>query len=177
MGGVRTVRIFDGKVYRDMTAEEITAMEQGSAKAEAMERNRPMTEQEVTRLLITQRINDLQVDDGTALRMKEYYPRWAPGVVYSTGFKIGHGGKLWRVRQDHTAQTGWEPENAPSLWEQINEAHDGTLSDPIPYEGSMALEQGKHYYQNNAIYLCIRDTGNPVYHPLVQMLGLYVEEV
>ena len=169
--------IWENGKLRELTEEEITAMKQWSAKAEAMERNRPMTEQEVTRLLITQRINDLQVDDGTALRMKEYYPRWAPGVVYSTGFKIGHGGKLWRVRQAHTAQTGWEPENAPSLWEQINEVHEGTLSDPIPYEGSMALEQGKYYYQNNAIYLCIRDTGNSVYHPLAQMLGLYVEEV
>ena len=34
MGGVRTVRIFDGKVYRDMTAEEITAMKQGAEQAE-----------------------------------------------------------------------------------------------------------------------------------------------
>ena len=85
------------------------------------------------------------------------------------------GGKLWRVLQAHTAQTGWEPGNAPSLFEQINETHAGTLDDPIPYEGNMALTSGKYYLQGGVIYRCIRDTGNPVYHSLSQLVGLYVE--
>ena len=166
----------NGKL-RELTAEETAAIKHESAKAEAIERNRPMTEQEVTRLLITQKINDLQVDDSTALKMKDYYPEWSVGISYEPGFKVRRNNKLWRVIQTHTSQTGWEPENVASLWEQINETHEGTFDDPIPYEGSMALEQGKYYYQNSAIYLCIRDTGNPVYHPLAQLVGLYVEEV
>ena len=169
--------IWENGKLRELTAKELAAIKQAAAKAEAIERNRPMTEQEVTRLLIAQKINDLKVDDSTALKMKDYYPEWSVGISYESGFKVIRNHKLWRVRQAHTAQTGWEPENAPSLWEQINETHEGTLDDPIPYEGNMALEQGKYYYQNSAIYLCIRDTGNPVYHPLAQLVGLYVEEV
>ena len=61
------------------------------------------------------------------------------------------------------------------LWEQINETHAGTLDDPIPYDGNMALESGKHYIQDGAIYLCTRDTGFPVYNALADLVGVYVE--
>jgi hypothetical protein len=79
--------------------------------------------------------------------------------------------------QAHTAQVGWDPENAPTLWEQINETNSGDLTDPIPYEGNMALENGKYYMQDYVIYLCNRDTVKPVYHPLAELVGIYVEKV
>lgn len=53
----------------------------------------------------------------------------------------------------------------------------GTLADPIPYSGNMALESGKYYIQDYVIYLCNRDTINPVYNPLAELVGLYVETV
>jgi hypothetical protein len=109
--------------------------------------------------------------------MRSFYPEWASGESYGVGHKVQYGGKLWRVLQAHTAQVGWEPVNAPSLWEQINETHDGTIDDAIPYEGNMALESGKYYTQNDVIYLCNRDTVNPVYHALSELVGLYVVEV
>ena len=96
---------------------------------------------------------------------------------YSTGYKVQYGGKLWRVLQAHTAQAGWEPENTASLWEQINETHAGTADDPIPYSGNMALESGKCYVQDYVIYICTRDTVNPVYNALAELVGLYVEIV
>lgn len=138
---------------------------------------RPLSQGEISKKLIEQQINTLAVDDNTALRMKSYYPEWESGVGYSVGYKVQRGGKLWRVVQAHTAQTGWEPENAVSLWEQINETHDGTIYDAIPYEGNMALVNGKYYTQNDVIYLCNRDTVNPVYHTLAELVGLYVEEI
>lgn len=164
-------------IMRDMTAEEIAAMEAEAAKFEAYERIRPLTAEEVTAMLIRQQINTLAVDDQTALRMKEFYPEWAADVDYSTGYKVQHGGKLWCCVQAHTSQTGWEPENAASLWEQINETHAGTLDDPIPYGGNMALEAGLYYIQDYTIYLCTRDTGNPVYNPLAELVGIYVNNI
>lgn len=171
------MRIFDGKTYRDMTEEEITAMKQEQTRAEMEERTRPLTEAEVSRLFITAQINTLEVDDNTALRMIDYYPEWASGVSYAAGYKVQRNGKLWRAVQAHTAQTGWEPENAASLWEQINETHSGTADDPIPYEGNMALTAGLYYVQDYTIYLCTRDTGNPVYNALADLVGFYVEKV
>lgn len=163
--------------YIELTPEEITAMEAEHRKWELTEKSRPFTEAEVSRLLISAQINTLTVDDNTALRMKSFYPEWAINTAYTAGFKVQHNGKLWRVVQAHTAQDGWQPENAHSLWEQINETHTGELADPIPYSGNMALENGKHYIQNGAIYLCSRDTVNPVYNALVDLVGVYVEAV
>lgn len=168
--------ILNGKKI-EMTPDEVVAFESGIRKAELMERTRSLSESEVSRMLITAQINTLAVDDNTALRMREFYPEWAPGTEYPVGHKVQRNGKLWRTVQAHTAQTGWEPENAASLWEQINETHDGTLDDPIPYSGNMALVAGLYYHQDYEIFRCTRDTGNPVYNPLVELVGLYVEIV
>ena len=170
------MRIFDGKTYRDMTAEEIAAVQEAQAEYELNERTRPFTESEVSRMLITQQINTLTVDDNTALRMVAFYPEWAADTEYTIGYKVQRNGKLWRCIQAHTSQAGWEPENAASLWTEICESHAGTLEDPIPYSGNMALESGKYYMQDGKVYHCIRDTGNPVYNALSELVGLYVEE-
>lgn len=164
------------KTERELTPSEIADMEARARLTAIAERTRPLTEQEVSRMLIAQQINTLPVDDNTALRMKEFYPEWAPDIAYSVGFKVQRKGKLYSVLQAHTAQTGWEPENAASLWVEINETHDGSIDDPIPYSGNMALENGKYYIQDNGIYLCFRDTVNPVYNPLAELLGVYVKD-
>ena len=163
--------------YIEIATEEITAMQDEAKKAEIQEKFRPLTEDEVAAMLIRQQINTLEVDDQTALRMTEFYPEWEAGQAYTTGYKAQRGGKLWRCLQAHTAQTGWEPENAASLWTEICEAHDGTLYDPIPYDGNMALESGKYYTQSGMTYLCSRDTVNPVYNALSELVGIYVEVV
>ena len=147
------------------------------AYAKAVESHKPITVNEVLAMLIPQQINTLTVDDQTALRMVEFYPAWATDIAYPAGYKVQYGGKLWRCLQAHTSQTGWEPENVPALWEEICETHDGSLYDPIPYDGSMALVSGKYYSQDGVTYLCNRDTVNPVYNPLRELVGIYVEEV
>lgn len=167
-------KIVNGIVY-DMTQEEIAEANRRAAIAQALENARPLTESEALRLLLRQQLNGLPVDDHTALRLVGFYPEWAVGTVCEAGFKVQHCGKLWRAIQAHTAQDGWQPERAPGLWEQVCEAHTGMLEDPIPYDGNMALTQGSYYIQNGVIYLCIRDTGSPVYNPLADLVGLYVE--
>ena len=162
-----------------LTDEEIAELQEqadrDAARAKVLERTRPLSFSEVQEMLVRQQINTLTVDDNTALRMVEFYPEWSAGQAYTAGYKAHRGGKLWRCLQAHTAQTGWEPENAASLWTEICESHDGTKYDPIPYNGNMALQSGKYYTQNNILYLCNRDTVNPVYNALAELVGLYVE--
>ena len=117
------------------------------------------------------------LDDETALTGVELFPRWTIDRAYVVGDKVQRNGKLWRCIQAHTSQIGWEPENVASLWTEICESHAGTLEDPIPYNGNMALESGKYYSQNSKIYRCTRDTVNPVYNALSELVGLYVEKV
>lgn len=113
--------------------------------------------------------------DGEALEVATLYPEWAADTSYPAGHKVQLGGNLWRCLQAHTAQTGWEPENTPALWEEICESHTGTKDDPIPYSGNMALTAGLYYIQYYTIYRCTRDTGIPVYNPLAELVGLCVE--
>ena len=161
-----------------MSAEELDAMRAAEREAEVIERTRQLSAEEVTAMLIRQQINGLAVDDNTALRMREFYPEWTSGQAYTAAYKVQYGGNLWRCVQAHTAQSGWEPSTATaSLWEQICESHDGTLADPIPYSGNMALENGKYYTQDGATYLCTRDTGSPVYNALADLVGIYVNTV
>lgn len=39
----------------------------------------------------------------------------------------------------------------------------------------MELEEEKYYSQDGVTYLCTRDTGIPVYNPLADLVGIYVE--
>lgn len=167
--------IYDNGIYREETPKEIADRERSNKITAAEEKTRPLTEAEVSRMLLTQQVNSLAVDDNTAVRMMAFYPTWASGVAYATGYKAQYDNKLWRVLQAHTSQNGWEPVNTPALWEQLSETHDGTIDDPITYNGNMALQKGLYYYQGGGIYLCVRDTGNPVYQPLKDLVGLYVE--
>lgn len=117
------VHEFDCKYKTDtlrrITTEELYAMQTNAARCEAYERTRQLTESEVSRLLIKQQINTLEVDDQTAMRMTEFYPEWSAGVAYTAEYKVQRSGKLWRCLQDHTSQGGWEPDSAPSLWAKV----------------------------------------------------------
>lgn len=174
------IKLVNGQ-YIEMTEEEIAELEEmraeETARAEAAEKKRPLTEAEVSRMIISQQINTLDVDDATAYRMREFYPEWQSGVALSVGHKLQYGGKLYRVIQAHTSQDDWTPDAVASLFERIDETHDGSKYDPIPYEGNMVLENGKYYMQYGVTYLCNRDTVNPVYNALADLVGLYVELV
>lgn len=103
----------------------VAAMRDALAQAEAEEKRRPLTAEEVYAMLIAQQINTLTVDDQTALRMVEYYP--APDAAsYAAGDRIQYNGKLYKCLQAHTAQADWNPVDAPSLWAEVLAGQDGT---------------------------------------------------
>lgn len=165
-----------------MTEAEIDEEKQKIQLAKAEEKSRPLTAEEVTAMLIRQQINGLTVDDNTALRMREFYPEWADLIgktVDKARFRFTYGGKLYKtIPANHTFQADWVPGvGTEALYTRIDETHDGTQYDPIPYDGNMELTAGLYYIQDYVIYLCNRDTVNPVYNPLAELVGLYVETV
>ena len=169
--------------YIEMTTEEITAMQDEAKKAEIQEKFRPLTADEVTAILVRQQINTIAVDDQTALRMRIYYPTFSElvGKTVKKGTKFratdSEDADLYTVIQPElTIQEHYPPgTGTESLYTRIDEQHDGTKYDPIPYEGNMALVNGLYYTQYGVLYLCNRDTVNPVYHALSELVGLYVE--
>lgn len=163
----------------ELTESEIAEMEAVRLRYEAAEKHRPLTIGEVAEMLVRQQINTLTVDDQTALRMIAFYPEYEVDHEYKPGEKFVSASKLYKVLQAHTSQSMWVPGAAgtESLYARIDEEHDGTKYDPIPYEGNMALENGKYYTQSDVLYKCTRDTGNPVYNTLAELVGIYVEVV
>lgn len=119
------------------------------------------------------------LDDAQALTVKAIYPQWAEviGQTVKQGFKFLHNDILFKVIQPDglIIQEQYIPgEGTESLYAVINETNAGTQEDPIPYNGNMALENGKYYSQDGVIYLCNRDTEIPVYQALKDLVDLYV---
>lgn len=124
--------------------------------------------------------NAVERSDLDALAVKDIYPAWDSliGQTVNVDFKLTYDGKLYKAIQAHTVQADWIPGvGTESLYAVIDEGHTGTLDDPIPYDGNMELFEGMYYIQNGVTYRCTRNSGQPVYHALSDLVGLYVEAV
>ena len=124
-------------------------------------------------------INTLEMTDDESLQIKDMYPEWSEFInqPLSQGMKVQYDNKLYKVRQDIATVLGNQPPsiNTAALYEEINESHTGTSEDPIPYNNNMELVEGKYYSQDGVTYLCTRSTGQAVYNPLKDLVGIYVE--
>lgn len=132
--------------------------------------------------VLVARMQAQSLDDVQALTVKAIYPQWQEviGQTAKQGFKFLYSDVIYKVIQPDglTIQEQYIPgEGTESLYAVINETNAGTQEDPIPYNGNMALENGKYYSQDGAIYLCNRDTEIPVYQDLKDLVGLYVTAV
>ena len=108
--------------------------------------------------------------------MCNFLPVWTP-KEYALGNVVSFVGEPYKCIQAHdsTGNSSWTPDVTYSLWSKINVSNSGSASDPIPYAGNMALENGKYYTQDDVMYLCTRDTGTAVFSALSELVGVYVE--
>ena len=93
--------------------------------------------------------------DAEALTVRTLYPEWADLVAaqYTTdkaGFKFLHSGDLYKtIPAAHTFAAQWVPGvGTESIYTRIDEQHDGSRYDPIPYNGNMELYAGQYYSQS-----------------------------
>jgi hypothetical protein len=124
------------------------------------------------------------LEDAVALTAVELFPQWKELVEKKAevekGFRFQHDNKLYRTEQPkYTFVETYVPGTVgtESLFSKVDETHAGTIEDPIPYEKNMEIYEGLYYSQNDVVYLCIRDSGQPLYHDLSALLGSYVEVV
>ena len=132
--------------------------------------------------VLVARMQAQSLDDVQALTVKAIYPQWQEviGQTVKQGFKFLYSDVIYKVIQPDglTIQEQYIPgEGTESLYAVINETNAGTQEDPIPYDGNMALENGKYYSQDGAVYLCNRDTEIPVYQDLKDLVNIYVTVV
>ncbi len=121
--------------------------------------------------------------DSQALAVKELYPDWGnipEGTHLEIGQRVRYQDHLHKVTTAHEKQAAWTPTDAPTLFEAIDEAHTGTLEDPIPAAPNMEYYAGKYYSEGGTVYRCTRGTGIPIVQMPSTLVGIYfkiVEEV
>ena len=118
----------------------------------------------------------VELDDTQAAKLPLCYDPWTTDTAYKVGDRVLCDGKLWKCRQAHPSQENRKPSiNTASLWEVINVENAGTLDDPIPYDQTMTVYNGKYYLEEGIIYKCIRDSGQPLYATCASLVGNYFE--
>lgn len=132
--------------------------------------------------LMLMTINTLSLDDQQSLEVKSLYPTWESfiGQTVERDVKLQYNDKLFKVVKQHLVQQQYPPSiDTASLYTRIVEDRAGTLEDPIPYpaDGNMIIYNGKYYIENEIVYLCIRDSGIPLYAALSTVVDNYVQVV
>lgn len=129
--------------------------------------------------VIPECINTISMTNNEALERKSLFPMWsADGISVKQGEKYQCDDLLWECVKDHITQELWKPSlETASLWKVVDEEHDGTESDPIPYTPPMEIFVNKYYTQNEVLYKCIRNSETPLNHDLNTLVGIYVEIV
>ena len=127
-------------------------------------------------------INTMSLTDDQALSVMNLYPEWSEfiGKNITKGIKIKYNDKLFKVVQNHLVQEQYPPSiDTASLYVEIIENHAGTQDDPIPYpeDGNMIIYNGKYYIEDEIVYLCIRDSEQPLYTKLANLINNYVQKV
>jgi len=100
------------------------------------------------------------------------------GHHYLVGNRFTYGEPLtvYETRQEHDSQPDWTPDVAVSLYKKVADEEQGDdPSNPIPYDGNMELFNGKYYSQGGKVYICFRDSGQPLYNDLKDLVHIYVE--
>ena len=73
--------------------------------------------------------------------------------------------EAWESRQEvSVVLEGQEPGiSTAALYQRIESSHTGKQEDPIPYSPLMTVYKDKYYIQNEMLYLCLEDSGQPLY--------------
>ena len=152
-------------VLFDMTPEEITAIHKEAARAELAEKSRPLTESEISRLFIMQNINTVITDDATASRAVEFHPKMKyDGSLIPAKTRINWHGTLKRAAVDLWDTEANNPDNAPTLWEDIA-YRDGFRIIPEVITATLAFKEGELGWWGDVLYRS-KVNGN-VYTPAV----------
>lgn len=149
--------------YIELTPEEITAMQKEAARAEMAEKSRPLTADEVNRLFIQQNINTVITDDATASRAVEFHPAMRyDGSLIPAKTRIKWGNGLKRAAVDIWDTEENNPDNAPTLWEDIS-YKDGFRIIPEIITATLAFSEGECGWWKDVLYRS-KVNGN-VYNP------------
>ena len=159
------MRIYKNGIYRDMTPGEIATLQTEQRKAELSEKSRPLTADEVNLLFLMQNINIVITDDATASRAVVFHPEMKyDGKLIPAKTRINWKGTLKRAAVDIWDTKENNPDNAPTLWEDIS-YKDGFRIIPEVITATLAFSENEYGWWEDKLYRSVVN-GN-VYNPTV----------
>lgn len=108
--------------------------------------------------------------DEQAIEIAALYPEWKPNFAYTVNTRLLYKEVLYKVLQDHTSQSDWTPDVAPSLFTKVLTSEDGTIYQWEQPDSTNPYMIGDKVFHNNANWISIVD--NNVWEP-----GVYGWEV
>ena len=130
-------------------------------------------------------ISTMSLDDTAAIQRKYGHSEWKDfiGGKLETGNRVLNDDWLWKVRQtvDPVLEIYPPSIDTASLYERMDEQHEGTVYDPKLYAPGMTLETGLYYTEQvdgiRRKYYCFNGTGQAVYAHLSELIDINVREV
>lgn len=170
-------------IYKNMCSSnpKLYIVEEHASRIDIVIRLKQMTEQEQHMNIVKDAVQSF--NDETALSVKSLYPEWKDliGKTVKLGTKFNYWGFLYKTAQDNLLiQEQYKPgvDGTESLYTYIDETHEGTHDDSIPYYGNQILEKGKFYTQDDVLYICANGSGTAVFDRLEDLhafVAQYVE--
>lgn len=167
LGDMRTVILSKAvdTTDRRLTAAESDALKARSIAEDLKENGVPYERNEVLNAsVMVARTSAQALSDTEALKVKAIYSTWEElagkgFVAAEAGYKFMHDGNLYKTAHENQKfQTDWVPgTGTESIFVRIDEAHSGTIGDPIPAAVNMEYVKGKYYIEDGKIYLMNRE--------------------
>lgn len=101
--------------------------------------------------------------DEQAIDAAAVYPTWREDVAYVTGERVRYNEILYKVLQDHTSQTTWTPESAPSLFAKVLISDTETIPEWTQPDSTNPYQTGDKVTHNGATWISTID--NNVWEP------------
>lgn len=97
------------------------------------------------------------LEDEEALEGVELFPQWDGETVYEAGQRVRYEGILYRCLQSHTAQAGWTPTAAPSLWARVLIEDPNTVPEWVQPDSTNPYMKGDRVKHNGRMWVSVLD--------------------
>lgn len=116
-----------------------------------------MRRSEAQRLRQTIETAAQSLPDNEALTAVVLYPVWDAAGTYDAGVRVRHDGILYRCLQSHTAQAGWMPTTAPSLWAKVLIPDESVIPEWAQPDSTNGYSKGDRVRYEGRIYESLID--------------------
>jgi hypothetical protein len=165
---IATLEVMTDAEYEEYTEPEV----------ESFVKDVPSADDIVSQLKELAQAQVAELTDDEAKKVPALFPLWETEKAYAVGDRVWYQASLYKCIQAHTSQSTWNPKDTPALWANVSEESqeaDGSREHPYAWESGMTSYNGKYYTENGILYLCTRDSGNPLYFPISSLIGTYFQ--